>query len=750
MADDNEGVGLPSDVPGYSKKYSPNMDTPPNTKGPDKSAAEKRKDTLARQKEDQKVLEIARKRFKRSQDAESENRKAAHEDLKFLAGDQWPDDVKQQRANDKRPCLTINELPTLVHQVSNDIRQNRPDIAISPVGEVSDREGAKAYAGMIRAIQRQCEADIAYDTAVTSAVNVGFGYWRIITEYENEKSLNQVIRVQRIRNAFRVYPDPERQEPDGSDMSYCFVTDVISREEYKDKYPGADQLGWTEKAQGDEMALWVQKDFVRIAEYWTLEHEMKRLVQLSNGHIGFWEDLDPEIKKQVESGDVEILKERESEIQKVVFRRITGLQVLEKKEWPGRWIPIVEVVGEELDVSGKLVRSGIIRHAKDPQRMLNYWNTAKTEFIALAPKSPWVMAEGQKEGHEFEWDNAHQKAMAVLEYTPVEMPGGALAPPPQRQPMAGVPQGVVEAEQTAQQHILATTGVRYNATAQDRLYDESGKALHEIRRNTDVGSFHFMDNFCRSLRHTGRIFVDLIPKVYDVRRVVTILREDDTEEQVTLDPEMGKPFMSNQNAKSKVARKIFDPTIGEYGVTVTTGPSYATKRVEAVEQLMRFAQALPQQGALIAHLIAKYSDWPGADEAYRLLQKALPPNLQAPDMKDVPPQAAAMIQSLMSNVRQLTVERMQMLKDLTDQRADRALKATKIQTDYDAKLLKIFTDARTKLIQVGAADVRHVREMEVTALPDAASTGGTADGAPQFPNNPAALPVSAVQQPLSQ
>jgi hypothetical protein len=743
---DNE-IGMPANVPGNEKNMSGTMEAPGNAKG-EKTPQEKSAETRKRKEEELKILETARKRFKRSLDRESENRKAANEDLEFLAGKQWPDDIKQQRANDKRPCLTINELPTLVHQVSNDIRQNRPAIAISPTGDAADKEGAKAFAGMIRDIQRKSEADIAHDTAVTSAVNIGFGYWRIDTEYESSKSFNQIIRVRRIRNPFRVYADPERQEPDGSDMGWCFETDLITRDEYKDKYPKADQLGWTEKGIGDDMQPWIQKDYVRVAEYWTLEHEMKRLVQLSTGHVGFYDDLDDSIKADVESGRVDILNEREAEVQKVVFRRITGLEVLETKEWPGRWIPIVEVVGEELDVNGKVIRSGIIRNAKDAQRMINYWNSAKTEFIALAPKSPWVMAEGQKEGHEQEWDNAHRANYPVLEYNPVASPEGQPLPPPQRQPMAGVPAGIVEAEQSAQQHLLSTTGVRYNASAADKIYDESGKALHEIRRNTDIGSFHFTDNFCRSLRHEGRIIVDLIPKVYDVKRVVTILREDETEDQVTLDPEMGKPTMRNQKAQQPYGRFIFDPSVGEYGVTVTTGPSYATKRIEASEQLMRFASALPQQASLIAHLILKYSDWPGAEEGYRILSRALPPNLQAPDMKDLPPQAAAMIQSLVGQVRQMTVEKVQMLKDLTDQRADRAVRVDKINKDYEAKLLKILSDAKTKLVQIGAEDVRHLRDIEMqNMLPSSASTGGAADGAPTFSNNPAALPVSPVGQP---
>jgi hypothetical protein len=297
---------------------------------------------------------------------------------------------------------------------------------------------------------------------------------------------------------------------------------------------------------------------------------------------------------------------------------------------------------------------------------------------------------------------------------------------------------------------MATTGIRFNATAQDRLNDESGRALKEIRRNTDIGSFHFQDNACRSRRHTGRILVDLIPKVYDVKRVVTILREDDTEERITLDPEAGKPFDRVPKAKDAHARMIFDPTVGEYGVTVTIGPSYATKRIEAVEQLMRFAQALPQQGAMIAHLIAKYSDWPGADEAYRILSRALPPQLQAPDIKDLPPQAASLIQSLMGQVKQMTVEKMQMLKDLTDQRADRAVKLEKINKDFEAKLTGVLINAKTKLLEIGAGDLRamvQAVDQAGTPLPAAASTGGVPDGVPQFQNNPAALPMSTVQQP---
>lgn len=762
---DSGKIGIPSFDAGMNKKYNQSMKQPGNAKGgkgptepskdkaavdPEREQEERDKETAKQKKLDAKIVELAIKRFKRCVDAESDNRKKALEDLKFKAGEQWPADVAQQRSNDKRPCLTINTIPTLVHQVTNDLRQNRPAITISPMGDASDKEGAKAFAGMIRAIERESQAEIAYDTGITSAVDIGFGYWRVITEYENDHTFNQVIRLQRIRNPFRVSCDPERQEPDGCDMKFCFISDLIQRDEYSEKWPKADPLGWTERDVGDDLQQWIQKDFVRVAEYFTVEHEYRTLVQLSTGHVGFWDDLDEKIQEQVRNDKIQILNQREAEVQKVVWRRINAVEVLETQPWLGRWIPIVEVLGEEIDVQGKVIRSGMIRNAKDPARMKNYWATAKTEMVALAPKSPWVMAEGQKEGHEYEWENAHLKNFTVLEYTPTYSENGQPMPPPQRQGMVGIPEGIVNAEQGSQQDLMATTGVRFDATAQDRLYDESGRALKEIRRNVDIGSFHFFDNACRSLRHTGRILVDLIPKVYDTKRCVTILREDDTEEVVTLDPQMGKPFSHNPSGKNPVARKIFDPTVGEYGVTVTIGPSYATKRIEAAEQLMRFAQALPEKGALIAHLIAKYSDWPGADEAYKILLKALPPNLIAPDMRDLPPQLSTFVQSLIKQISQMAAERVQMLRDLTDQKENRKVQMAKIDRDFEAKMLKVFTDAKTKMVQLSAEDFRNVvalTDQTQPPLPDAASAGGVAPGAPQLPNNPAAMPVSPVSQP---
>lgn len=743
-ADDGR-IGLPG-IDAAMNKLPPGKGEPPRGAKGEGKAKDRKPTKREREKEkerEQEILATARKRFKRCVEAESENRAKALEDLKFKAGDQWPEALRKQREDAKRPVLTVNKIPALTHQVTNDLRQNRPQIHVSPVGNKTDKEAAQAFAGMIRAIERDCAADIAYDTAITSAADIGFGYWRVLTEYESEDSFNRVIVVRRVRNPFTVYLDPARMEPDGCDAKFGFVTEMMDRNEFKENYPDADQMPWTEKGVGDDYKDWVTKDSIRVAEYFTMEHEFKRLVQLANGHVGFWDDLSDEVKAQVESGRLEIIDERNAECQRVVWYKITALQILESEPWAGRWIPIVEVVGEEIDLQGKVIRSGLIRNAKDPQRMKNYWATAKTENVALAPKTHYIMAEGQDEGYEQEWKQAPTNPSPTLHYVPVAL-GGQPVPSPQRVAPASIPEGMVEAEKSAEQDIMATTGIRFDSTVAERTVDESGRAIRELRRNSDVGAFHFADNASRSLRHTGRIFVDLIPKIYDTRRVVTILRENDEEERVTLDPTTPTPMMRKPGEREPAARKIFNPSIGKYGVTVTVGPSYATKRIEAADQMMKFAQVMPEKGALIAHLIAKYADWPGSDEIYRILAKALPPNLLTPDVRDLPPQLQSFVQGLTQQVASLMAERTQMLRDLTDQKADRALRKDKIDKDFEAKLTKIFADMKIKTQQLDhdvlqlAVQATH----DLHAGIDAAAPIQTAPD-PRRPNQPA-LPVSPV------
>jgi hypothetical protein len=527
---------------------------------------------------------------------------------------------------------------------------------------------------------------------VDLAVKIGWGYWRVTTDFEGPDTFDQVIKIERIRNPFTVYLDPDAQEPDGHDAQWGFITTVMTKDEYKDKYPKHQGIiSFTQAGIGDKLSNWVMTEGIRVAEYFKVSKESRKLVALSNGFSGWEDELDESIQDQIKDGSLEVVRERDAEDTKIKWYEINGHEVLSEKEWVGReGIPIVRVVGEESDIEGKLKLAGIIRHAKDPQRMFNYWRTLETEVIALQPKAPWVMEEGQVEGYESMWKSANTASLPYLLYKGSDV-GGKPAPPPQRQPFAGAPQGVETAVQGAAQDMMAATGIRFDATQNERMIDESGKAIRELRRSGDLGSFHYADNLGQSLRRTGHILIDLIPRIYDRRRMVTILREDDSEEQIIIDPDANKPMQEVQGRAKKI--KIFNPKLGTYGVTVTIGPSYATKRIESSERMMEFAKAMPQTASLIADLIAKNQDWEGADEMARRLAKAVPPQLMTPDVKDIPPQVQAVMQNQQQQIQQMQQALQGMQKQLQEKQTGFAISQDKINKDYEAKILAIVQKA---------------------------------------------------------
>ena len=693
---DDGQIGLPSIDPGMNKlRPSVTRVDPPKRLGLNDNNT----------KGDVKLLDKIRKRMDRCITAESERRKSQTAAQKFGAGDQWDAQDRDQRNNEQRPCITVDRLGPLIRQVVNNQRLNRPAINVSPVGDKGDPEAAKMFRGLIRAIERECGADIAYDTAFESAVRIGEGYFRFNVEYESETSMNQVIVVERIRNRFTVYGDPDSKQPDGADWRYCFVSEIIPLDEYKEEFPDFEPVNFEQSGTGDKFKAWFTKDGVRIAEYIEVEKKPRSLVRLSNGHVGWKDELHEDVEGDIEAGRLEVIEERESYERAVKWYKTNGIDIISRGEWLGKWIPIVQVCGNELDLEGKLKLTGLIEPAMDAQRLANYWRTMYAECLALTPKAKFIMAEGQDEGYEDEWKTANRSVQPVLHYRPLAF-GGNNLPPPNPIPPPGVAQGFEKGAEMADMDMMATTGVRFDV-AQDRhnVDPRSGKAIRAFQTPQDLGIAHYMDNFKRSLKHAGDIFIDLIPKIYDEKRQLVILREDDTEQKIEIDPHASKPLGEKQDASGKKL-PTFNPTIGKYGVTVTIGPDFATKRQEASEEMLEFMQAIPQVAHFIADLVAKNKDWEGADEIAQRLAKTIPAQLMAPDKKDMTPQTSAYVQNLEGQVKQLGQQLQLAAKEIQEKDKDRAVAQDKIDKDYEAKILKVIADTSKEAAKIAVQEAK--------------------------------------------
>ena len=600
------------------------------------------------------ILSTARARLDMAVSALSESREDETDDLKFYAGSpdnqwQWPADVLATRGAvqgqtiNARPTLTINKLPQHVRQVTNDMRQNRPGAKVIPVDDDADIEVADIFNGLIRHIEYISDADVAYDTACENQVAYGEGYIRLLTEYCDDKTFDQDIKIGRVRNSFSVYMDPTIQDPTGADAKWCFVTEDLTKAEFTRMYPDAAPITTLQSlGVGDQsISNWLNEDTIRIADYYYIDYDTTTLNLYPGNQSAFAGTPEDKMLREHFGKPV---KSRESDRAKVKYCKINGYEILEEREWAGKWIPVIRIVGNEFEVDGRLYVSGLVRNAKDAQRMYNYWVSQEAEMLALAPKAPFIGYGGQFEGYEDKWKTANTNNWPYLEVNPDVTDGsGSALPLPQRAQPPMASSGLLQAKSGAAEDIKSTTG-QYNASLGMGSNERSGKAILARQREGDVGTFHYGDNLTRGVRHVARQLIDLIPKIYDTQRVARIIGEDGETKMVKINPEQAEPVNKIVDQQGIVIEKIYNPGVGKYDVVATTGPGYATKRQEALEAMAQLLQGNPQMWTVAGDLFVKNMDWPGAQEMAARFKKTIDPKIL--ETGDKPPELQAAEQQI--------------------------------------------------------------------------------------------------------
>ena len=596
------------------------------------------------------MLATMRSRFTMAVSAYSESREDELDDLRFEAGSpdnqwQWPADVLATRGSvqgqtiNARPCLTINKLPQHVHQVTNEQRQNRPSVKVIPVDDNADVEVAEIFEGVIRHIEYISDADVAYDTACENQVTYGEGYIRVLTKYCDDNSFDQDLYIGRIRNSFSVYMDPTIQDPCGSDAEWCFVTEDMTKAEYERQFPDAAPISsMMQQGVGDSsLSQWLTENTVRIAEYFYYEHTPTKL-NLYQGNMSAVEGSRED--KELKALGLKPLKSRMADVKRVKWLKTNGFEVLEEQEWAGKFIPVIRVVGNEYEVDGRLYVSGLIRNAKDAQRMYNYWVSQEAEMLALAPKAPFIGYGGQFEGYEQQWKTANTTNWPYLEVNPDVTDGaGAVLPLPQRAQPPMASSGLLQAKAGASDDIKSSTG-QYDSSLGATSNERSGRAILAREKQGDTGTYHYVDNLARAIRHCGRQLVDMIPKIYDTERIARIIGIDGEVKRAKINPSQAEPVKKIVDESGIVIEKIYNPSVGKYDVCVSTGPSYMTKRQESLDAMSQLLQGNPQLWQVAGDLFVKNMDWPGAQEMAKRFAKTIDPKLLSDADEDPALQAA--------------------------------------------------------------------------------------------------------------
>jgi hypothetical protein len=677
---------------------------------------------------DEDVLFEARHRLQRIKDWEGTFRFAFIEDVRFANGDsdnhwQWPDAMFADRDAAARPSLTVNKTRQHCLQVINDAKQNKPQIRITPVSDEATKASADVYEGIVRHIEYASNAQVAYDTATTHQVQGGIGWWRIVTEHEDPSGFEIGCRIQRVRDAMSVWMDPDIQEVDGSDARFAFVVDDVPRDEFETRYPEyRDRVPQASFAGPVVSGGWLDEDHVRVAEYYRKSDRDDVLHLLPDGSAVRESELeDPGTIADLRNTSVRRRRLTEDRIE---WFKIVGGEIVDRAIWAGKYIPLVRVIGEETVIDGRLERKGHVRALKDPQRIYNYWTSSGVESVALQSKTPYVAAVESIEGHQQYWDTANTINHSVLPYKARDDQGNQL-PPPQRQDPPQMPQAYIQGMQIAQSEMMMASGQYAPNMGQPSPNEISGKAIQARQRQGDTATYHFIDNLAIAIRFTGRILIDLIPKVYDTPRIMRIMALDGSVGRVQLDPAQQQalqqvpsppgaqqggagasplPPTPMEQLAAQVTR-IFNPAVGRYDVQADVGPAYATKRQQAYDAFVQIVATAPQVMQVAGDLLFKAADFPMAEELAERLQRLVPPQALGQGPSPAEQQMQQQLQGAQAHVALLS-ERLAV--------AEMRLKGKDEQKDIDA--YEAVTDRMGTLLSMKGTDSPYNDGMEVRAL----------------------------------
>ena len=658
----------------------------------------------------------------------------AIEDDKFVAGEHWPENIKQEREDEGRPCLTYNLLPAFNRQITNRMRQERSAIKVEPVDSslgpdprmmnttgTRDYSMADVYGGVIKNIEHVSRADQAYDTAAKHAVDHGFGFFYLMPQWSKIDPFVQDLVIHRVKNSYSVLLDPDAQESEYRDMQDAFLFSSLNRNTFERKYPDITPMDFHNSMPAMYQG-WYDPNSVRIAQYLWLDYISDTALMLSNGKIVYERDVKDVLDDIEKETGVHVMqangKDMRREVKRPVcmWQKMTAHDVIEGPlELPFSAIPIFPVFGEEIIVEGRTKYESAIRHAKDPQQSYNYWRTASVEAAALAPKVPWLLTEQQIEGHDHLFEKANRSNLPFLTYKYKEG---------QPAPTRTFPTQLAAAElaQATQDGVDIQTIIGlHDANLGKKSNEKSGVAIQERKDAGATSTFQFPDNLNRAKEQCGRCIVEAIPKLMDTRRIVRLRLPDNTNDFV----EINQLVEDGDTGKMTL---IHDIAYGKYDVIIDTGPSYATQRQEAANLQLELLKVLgPDAARNIVHLIVQNLGVPGSDEVARVLRKMLPDELKSEEeiMADLPagvtkdpdsgqlvdedgkPYQPPLTMAMQIQMKTNQIEEMKAQAELDKAAADKEGAAADIK-QAEAKI----AEAEAKLATLQAEDARQVQTAE--------------------------------------
>jgi len=568
-------------------------------------AAKEKKITVDMMTEEMREVHLAAiTRYDESFGAEREERADCVEDMRFawVVGNQWSD--LEAQARKERPRFEINRVIAPINQIIGEQRQNRISMKVLPAKGLASKAISDIYSGLLKNIENNSRFADVKDNAFKEMVTCGIGAWSVKVGFEDE-GFDQEIKLSTIRSAATsVYYDTAAVEENKQDAMWFIVTEDMPMSEFDYHYPGAAKSDLSQLDAQSYLAEWQQRDSIRVADYWVREPYTREIAQMSDGRIIEITDDSTKVFDELLEAGIEVVNTRKEMSYKVMHYKISAGQVLSgPHEWAGNKIPVVVVFGYNIWTSNQHYYQGMVRRAKDPQRILNYATSQAIETVALTPKDPYWVTPRQIKGHYAQMRNFNVTNAPFLTYNADPLAPGA----PTRGGAPAVPEALIMQINQAAGDIEAVTGFYGASLGNDNGTDQSAQAILALQRKGNIGTHELTDNLVKAVQYTAEILIDLIPKVYDGERILDIISDDGQASPVTLN----QTIIDRQSGQEVI---LNDLSIGKYSVVAKTGPSFETQRNETLRTLVELAKTNEVFARLSPDLIAKTLDFEGAEK----------------------------------------------------------------------------------------------------------------------------------------
>lgn len=508
---------------------------------------------------------------------------------RFVYKSSLSDDEESVLAELKKPVIEANIINAFICRQLGEFSKQEPSIVTRSLqDEPINPQLTTIIDGVFRKILDDANKDGTEYNIQKDLLGGGFSTYKIETEYENEKSFKQRIKLSRCYDPTLVGFDPLSQLKHKGDAAYCFESVPMSRKAFESEYPNivTDRVSFQRSIEGYSWSYNTGKeDIVLVCDYYEKIRKKERIVQLSDGNVM----TDDEYKKFVvfwdEIGGIAqapiVINKRKTYITKIVRYRLIETEVIDYQETIFKCLPLIFVDGDSefiRDGDGMPVQQFTKPygwHAKGLQQFKNYALQTWANSIENMSMQKWVVA---KEAIPPEYKEAYidpQRASSLV-YNGFDKNNPSVPLPPPREvqqmPMpAEVSNAFAVADQTAQMVLGsfdASLGINDNQL--------SGIAIEEGATQSNSAAMPFLVGHMQALTQAANVILDLIPIIYQTDKNISILTNKKDSQSIPIN----QPGTVDIKFKSEILK-----------INVEAGVNFSIQKDRALKQLLGLMQA---------------------------------------------------------------------------------------------------------------------------------------------------------------